>query len=221
MEAPLSHSLKRVLAYGAEAAEALHHTSIGSEHLLLGLLREVDCPAIHILRKHGITREPVFREIGVQNPSAIDTPRLKPTRETLNALVVTLPEGAIEQACRTLERLQVWPPRPPEMSPRIAEIQKEMHERFTRSIRPGTGMVGGSGGGWSTDPQGKLCDGSISSSRMEDGARVTETHRFFQGHELTIVERLRITEEGKTLSYSYELHGPKKDHSFEIDFAIS
>src|SRR5277367_995220 len=37
---PLSRSLKRVLAYGAEAAETLKDPQIRPEHLLLGLLRE-------------------------------------------------------------------------------------------------------------------------------------------------------------------------------------
>jgi hypothetical protein len=220
MDIPLSHSLKRVPAYGAEAAEVLRDPHIGSEHHLLGLLKEADCPATRILEKHGITREQVFRKISVQDPAAIDRPRPKPTRETLNALVATLPEGAIEQACRTLEHLLVWPPRPPEIPSRIVELQKEMHERFKRGIRPGTGMVGGSGGGWSTDSQGRLRDGSFSSTRMEDGARVTETHRFFQGHEITIIEGLRIKGENKMLSYSQEIHGPNREHHFEIDFDI-
>ena len=37
---PLSHALKRVLAFGAEEAERMNHSHIGTEHLLLGLLRE-------------------------------------------------------------------------------------------------------------------------------------------------------------------------------------
>jgi hypothetical protein len=96
-----------------------------------------------------------------------------------------------------------------------------MHEVFQRSIRPGMGAVGGSGGSWTTDSQGRLRDGSFSSGRIEDGARVTETHRFFQGYEITLIERLRMTEDGKTLSYSQEIHGPKRDHSFAMDFDIS
>jgi ATP-dependent Clp protease ATP-binding subunit ClpA len=97
--------VKRVLTYGAETAEALNRPYIGSEHLLLGLLKERDCPATSMLEKHGITCERVFREIGVQDSIAIDPPRLQPTREALNSLVATLPEGAIEQAYGALERL--------------------------------------------------------------------------------------------------------------------
>ena len=41
VDLPLSNECKRVLAYAAEEAERLSHKHIGTEHLLLGLLREV------------------------------------------------------------------------------------------------------------------------------------------------------------------------------------
>ena len=63
-------------------------------------------PATRMLHKHGITSERVLREIDVEDSSPIDPPRDPPTRETLNALVGTLPEAALEQAFRTLEYLQ-------------------------------------------------------------------------------------------------------------------
>ena len=40
VDLPLSNECKRVLAYAAEEAEWLTHQLIGTEHLLLGLLRE-------------------------------------------------------------------------------------------------------------------------------------------------------------------------------------
>ena len=40
VDLPLSNEGKRVLAYAAEEAERLRHKHIGTEHLLLGLLRE-------------------------------------------------------------------------------------------------------------------------------------------------------------------------------------
>jgi hypothetical protein len=45
---------------------------------------------------------------------------------------------------------------------------------------------------------------------------VTETHRFFRGHEITIIERLRIKEVEKRLSYSQEIHGPDGEQHFDI-----
>jgi hypothetical protein len=215
-----SHGMKRVLAYGAEASERLHEPRIDSVHSLLGLLREENCPASQILHKHGITTETVLREIGEPNAVPVESPRPRPTRETLNALVASLPEGAVEQACRALERFQEWPPRPPQKPARIAEIQKEMSERFRAALRPGQGMMGGSGGGWTADAEGRVRSGSFSSGRMEDGAQVTETHRFFEGHEITIIERLRIKEDKKLLSYSGQIGGPNRQYPFEFDFEI-
>jgi len=42
-----------VLAYAAEEAERLSHKHIGTEHLLLGLLREEKCFAAEILHERG------------------------------------------------------------------------------------------------------------------------------------------------------------------------
>ncbi len=51
---PLSNANKRVLAYGAEESYRLSDKHIGSEHLLLGLLREKESFAAGILRQHGL-----------------------------------------------------------------------------------------------------------------------------------------------------------------------
>ena len=48
VDLPLSNECKRVLAYAAEEAERLSHKHIGTEHLLLGLLREEKCFAAEI-----------------------------------------------------------------------------------------------------------------------------------------------------------------------------
>src|SRR5437773_4254889 len=57
VDLPLSHECKRVLAYGAEEAERLNHKHIGTEHLLLGLLREEKCFAADILHERGRSEE--------------------------------------------------------------------------------------------------------------------------------------------------------------------
>ena len=53
VDLPLSNECKRVLAYAAEEAERLSHKHIGTEHLLLGLLREEKCFAAEILHERG------------------------------------------------------------------------------------------------------------------------------------------------------------------------
>jgi ATP-dependent Clp protease ATP-binding subunit ClpC len=54
VDLPLSHESRRVLVYGAEESELLGHSTIGTGHLLLGLLREpgVTCD---LLAKRGLT----------------------------------------------------------------------------------------------------------------------------------------------------------------------
>lgn len=63
VDLPLSNEGKRVLAYAAEEAERLNHKHIGTEHLLLGLLREHDCLACQILKGRGVELEKVREEL--------------------------------------------------------------------------------------------------------------------------------------------------------------
>ena len=49
----LSKTSKQVLKYAADEADQLKHRHIGTEHLLLGLLREDNSPAAKVLRKYG------------------------------------------------------------------------------------------------------------------------------------------------------------------------
>ena len=63
VDLPLSHECKRVLAYGAEEAERLSHKHIGTEHLLLGLLREEKCFAAEILHERGLRLSTIREEL--------------------------------------------------------------------------------------------------------------------------------------------------------------
>ena len=53
VDLPLSRESARVLKYAAEEADRLKHSHIGTEHLLLGLLREHDCFAAKLLSERG------------------------------------------------------------------------------------------------------------------------------------------------------------------------
>jgi hypothetical protein len=63
MDLPLSHECKRVLAYGAEESGRLNHKHIGTDHLLLGLLREKECFAAQLLREQGLTLDSVRDQV--------------------------------------------------------------------------------------------------------------------------------------------------------------
>lgn len=68
VDLPVSHQSKRVLAYGAEAAESLNRKQIGPEHLLLGLVREDSCLAAQILLEAGLTTAKLMRLAGYYAP---------------------------------------------------------------------------------------------------------------------------------------------------------
>ena len=63
MDLPLTHECKRVLSYGAEEAQRLNHKHIGTEHLLLGLLREEKCFAAQLLSDQGLTLHSVREHV--------------------------------------------------------------------------------------------------------------------------------------------------------------
>jgi len=65
IDLPLSSVSKRALSYAAEEADRLSSKHIGTEHLLLGLLREESCFAAQFLNEQGVslaqTREELMR----------------------------------------------------------------------------------------------------------------------------------------------------------------
>ena len=52
-ELPLSEESKKILAYAAHEAETMLHPAVGSEHLLVGILRVEGSTALRILSQHG------------------------------------------------------------------------------------------------------------------------------------------------------------------------
>jgi ATP-dependent Clp protease ATP-binding subunit ClpC len=62
-ELPLSEESKKVLAYAAHEAESMLHGSVGSEHLLIGILRVEGCLAMRILAQHGLDVYSVREEL--------------------------------------------------------------------------------------------------------------------------------------------------------------
>src|SRR5262245_42267378 len=63
VDLPRSDECKRILAYGAEEAERLNHRHIGTEHLLLGMLREEKCVAAEILHQQGLRLNAIREEL--------------------------------------------------------------------------------------------------------------------------------------------------------------
>jgi ATP-dependent Clp protease ATP-binding subunit ClpC len=63
VDMPISDVCKRVLAHAGEEAERLGHKHIGTEHLLLGLLREEKCFAAQILQECSVQLAAVREEL--------------------------------------------------------------------------------------------------------------------------------------------------------------
>jgi ATP-dependent Clp protease ATP-binding subunit ClpC len=63
VELPFSEESKRTLNCAAEESERLSHKHIGTEHILLGLLREEKSIAAEILREHGLHSGMVWEEL--------------------------------------------------------------------------------------------------------------------------------------------------------------
>ena len=62
-ELPLSEESKKILAYAAHEAESMLHPAVGSEHLLVGILRVDGCLAQRILAQHGLDVYSVREEV--------------------------------------------------------------------------------------------------------------------------------------------------------------
>ena len=63
VDLPLSTPAKRALAYAAEESERLSQRHIGTEHLLLGLLREGTTITAKILNEYGVNLDDIRQEI--------------------------------------------------------------------------------------------------------------------------------------------------------------
>jgi hypothetical protein len=146
-----------------------------------------------------------------------------PNRESLHKLIDTLPEAALESAERVLQNYQTWPPKPP------IGVEK-MHERVDELLRKrglesaahmGTGFIRADARsiGESFDPDS---DGMASMSTMDGPALVNFEIRIFCGHRLELEERLRLSEDKKSLVYTQQIKGPKgKEGRYEIEFEVA
>ena len=63
VEIPFSDSCQRVLLHATEEADQMLHNAIGTEHLLLGLLREAEGVAADVLAARGLTVDAVRETI--------------------------------------------------------------------------------------------------------------------------------------------------------------
>jgi ATP-dependent Clp protease ATP-binding subunit ClpC len=82
IDLPLSNECNRILAYAVEEAERLNHRHIGTEHLLLGILREEKCVAAQILHERGFRLNAIREELA---RSVVDRQTSIKPKETPNS----------------------------------------------------------------------------------------------------------------------------------------
>jgi hypothetical protein len=98
---PLTPRAKKVIEYAIEEARNLNHNYVGTEHLLLGLVREHDGVAALVLMNLNLKLEEVRAEVlnllgaGVEDPSTVTDRSRVPSSslEHASGVLVTLPEG--------------------------------------------------------------------------------------------------------------------------------
>jgi ATP-dependent Clp protease ATP-binding subunit ClpC len=109
VEIPFEAGTKRALQYAAEEADALKHPHIGSEHLLLGLLREERSGAAAALAEQGVCladqRQAVAQLVGPVEATQESIAQV--TAERLKRMVRALADappgsGEAEQLVRTI-----------------------------------------------------------------------------------------------------------------------
>jgi ATP-dependent Clp protease ATP-binding subunit ClpC len=90
VDLPLSNESKRVLHYASEEADQLEHKHIGTEHLLLGVLREENCFAAKLLTDRGIRlealREELTRAPHATLPSEVSREPSRPAQASANLI---------------------------------------------------------------------------------------------------------------------------------------
>jgi ATP-dependent Clp protease ATP-binding subunit ClpC len=96
VDLPVSNECKRVLIYAAEEAERLSHKHIGTEHLLLGLLREEKSFAAQLLNERGVRISAVREELQ-QKPAETEPAREAKEFVLLSGFSVYLTKMAREE----------------------------------------------------------------------------------------------------------------------------
>ena len=101
VDLPLSNECQRVLAYAAEEAQRLSHPHIGTEHLLLGLLREEKCFAAKILQERGLQLPAIRVELQQMAPKNAYRREFSPDLATDQPLAAIF----LDVSCRRLEQM--------------------------------------------------------------------------------------------------------------------
>ncbi len=77
MEAKFSEEVKQIISYAREEAVRLGHDFIGTEHIMLGLLKETDGVSVHLLKKMSVNVDELKRSIEQYSKSTATHKQIK------------------------------------------------------------------------------------------------------------------------------------------------
>ncbi len=96
---PYTPRVKKVLALASKEAKALNHTYVGTEHILLGLLREGDGIAAQVLKGLDVdiekTRQEILKELDPNSPPAADAGGSSSSTPATTPPKPETPQGAV------------------------------------------------------------------------------------------------------------------------------
>ena len=84
MDDNFSPRVKDVIAFSKEEALRLGHSFIGTEHLMLGILRDGGGKAIAILNSIEVNLEELRRKVEILSPAALDDSQLMNDKKNLH-----------------------------------------------------------------------------------------------------------------------------------------
>jgi ATP-dependent Clp protease ATP-binding subunit ClpA len=106
---PLTPKAKQLIEFAVEEARNLKHYYVGTEHLLLGLTREEESVAAHVLLNVGLKLEDVRERVNQHLPGKCLKPVGKSERPDPEAELQDLPEEvrkAVKELDAEIDRLQ-------------------------------------------------------------------------------------------------------------------
>jgi ATP-dependent Clp protease ATP-binding subunit ClpC len=104
VDLPLSEEAKRVLAYAAEESERLERRHIGTEHLLLGILRVEESVAADILHESGLNINTIREQL--ENTENFTKQSFEPgSTETLPSMIAEM-RGLANRMLNLCDRIE-------------------------------------------------------------------------------------------------------------------
>jgi ATP-dependent Clp protease ATP-binding subunit ClpA len=121
IDLPLSEESRHILGYAAEEAERMNMRHIGTEHLVLGILREEKCAAAQVLQEIGFNLDSLRERVGKQDilpdfvPAAEHAVTAVPDEEAAERIaeaawapVYAVSTIAVQKPFNTERRFSVW-----------------------------------------------------------------------------------------------------------------